>query len=91
MGALARGLIHKRAFLTSVTGRLDQSGAGAEDAGRAGGVGVYGVISFRKMRHLCRPSHCGSFLLSFLVNNNHQQTPHSGLHTHFLNSTQGPG
>lgn len=39
MGALARGLIHKRAFLTSVTGRLDQSGAGAEDAGRAGGGG----------------------------------------------------
>lgn len=28
---------------------------------------VYGVISFRKMRHLYRPSHCGSLLLSFLV------------------------
>lgn len=60
MDALARGLIHKSARLTSATAGLDQSNAGRE--GRSGGD-VYGVISFRKMRHICRPSHCASSFL----------------------------
>lgn len=75
MGALARGLVHKSACLTSATWRHDQSGARTEDADRAGRGDEYGVISFRKMRQRCGPSYCGSFLLSFLVNNNHQWTP----------------
>lgn len=62
MDALARGLIHKSARLTSATAGLDQSNASRERNG-GGGVYVYGVISFRKMRHICRPSHCGSFFL----------------------------
>lgn len=102
MDALARGLIHKRGCLTSETGRLDQSGASIEDAARVRRergvcVCVNGVISFRKMRHLWCPSHCGSLSLSFLVNNDdHQWTPlpplsfsHDHARAHFLNKTQG--
>ena len=35
MDALARGLIHKRVCVTSVTGRLDQWGAGIEGCGES--------------------------------------------------------
>lgn len=61
MDAPARGLIHKRVCLTSVTGRLDQSGGGTGDARRAG-RGRTRSHFIQKMRHLRRPSHCGSLL-----------------------------
>lgn len=50
-------------------------GCGENDEGGKGGGGACGVISFRKMRHPFYPSHCGSMLLSFMVNDDHQQTP----------------
>lgn len=74
MDAPACWFNHKRYRLTSAATRLDQSEAGVADAGSVR-RGVYGVISFRKMRHLCRPSHCGSLLFSFLVNNHPQRCP----------------
>lgn len=53
--------------------------------------GVRGVISFRKMRHLSRPSHCGSFLFSFLVNNNdhHHHHPSTSCSESFSQSDPG--
>lgn len=81
MDAPAAGLVHKSARVTSAT-----RGSTNQKAGSAAGgwvVGVYGVISFRKMRHVCRPSHCAA---SFLVNNNHRTG--RPLHALLFNDTQ---
>lgn len=64
-----------------------------KDAGRVWGGEIDGVISFRKMRHLCRPSHCGSLstVLSIMTTNSHPPPTGAQTHTRFLNKTQRHG